>query len=132
MVCPLCSTRQQEESPHCTSCGGRLPRAAIRRRGLKVSRWFAGIPVAPGDPAVAALRVSRYDEEVELRTDDGSVTVPSHHVRFPIWVDGRAACVMSIPEEESERLAEFLAGRAQQAGGGQPPGPALTGPSGAT
>jgi hypothetical protein len=65
-------------------------------------------PVAPEDPPHAALRVSRYLEEIELRTPDGSVRVPSHHVRFSVWIEDRAVCAVSIPDDEAEELAEFL------------------------
>jgi hypothetical protein len=54
------------------------------------------------------LRVSRYLDEFEIDTDEGSVRVPSHHVRFSVWVEDRATCAMSIPDFEARSLAEFL------------------------
>jgi len=92
----------------CLSCGTRLPRELLDEPGPKVSRWFFTLPVAPEDPPHAALRVSRYLEEIELRTADGSVRVPSHHVRFSVWIEDRAVCAVSIPDDEAEELADFL------------------------
>jgi hypothetical protein len=60
------------------------------------------------DPPQGALRVTRYLEELEMETAEGSVRVPSHHVRFSIWAEDRALCALSIPDDEAEELAEFL------------------------
>jgi len=90
------------------SCGTRLPRELLHAPGPKVSRWFFTLPVAPEDPPHAALRVSRYLEEIELRSPEGSVRVPSNHVRFSVWIEDRAVCAVSIPDDEAEELAEFL------------------------
>ena len=47
------------------------------------------------DEAGRALRVSRYLHE--------------GHVRFSVWDEsGRAQAAVSIPEDEAERLADFL------------------------
>ena len=73
----------------------------------KVSRWFLGLPIAPGDPDVGALRVTRYLEEYELQTNEGSVRVPNHHVRFSIWVDDHATCVLSISDDEASSWRAF-------------------------
>jgi hypothetical protein len=54
------------------------------------------------------LRVSRYLDEFEIETDEGSVHVPSHHVRFSIWTGDHAECAVSIPDSEAEALADFL------------------------
>ena len=108
MYCPRCGLRQPTAHRFCVSCGTRLPRDLLSAPGPKVSRWFFTLPVAPEDPAHAALRVSRYLEEIELRTAEGSVRVPSHHVRFSVWIDDRAVCAVSIPDDEAEELAEFL------------------------
>jgi hypothetical protein len=99
---------QPSEHRFCVSCGERLPSELLRPSAPKVSRWFLSIPVAADDPASGALRVSRYLEEVEITTTDGSVKVPSHHVRFSIWVDDRAVAAISIPDDEADRLADFL------------------------
>jgi len=108
VFCPTCGARQPTEHRFCVACGERLPQNLLRPAGPKVSRWFLSIPVAPDDPPSAALRVSRYLEEVEITTSDGSVRVPSHHVRFSIWVNDRAVAAISIPDDEADRLAEFL------------------------
>ena len=108
MFCPGCGAGQPTGHRFCVACGERLPQDLIRPAGPKVSRWFLSIPVAPDDPPSAALRVSRYLEEVEITTADGSVRVPSHHVRFSIWVNDRAVAAISIPDDEADRLSEFL------------------------
>jgi hypothetical protein len=54
------------------------------------------------------LRVSRYVEEFDIETPEGSVRIPSHHVRFSIWAGDRAEAVLSIPDDEASALAEFL------------------------
>jgi hypothetical protein len=64
--------------------------------------------VGPLDPPGGALRVTRYLDEFEMETAEGSVRVPSHHVRFSIWADDRALCALSIPDDEAGELAEFL------------------------
>jgi hypothetical protein len=66
------------------------------------------MPAHPDDPPTAMLRVSRYLDEFEIETDEGSVRVPSHHVRFSVWVEDRVTCAMSIPDFEARGLAEFL------------------------
>ncbi len=60
----------------------------------KTARFFAGLRVADEDPADAFLRVTSYRD--------------GHHVRFSVWVDDRARCVISIPESEARELVEFL------------------------
>ena len=128
MFCPRCGMKQPMEHQFCVSCGERLPREMLRASGPKVSRWFLSIPVAPDDPPSAALRVSRYLEEIEITTSDGSVRVPSHHVRFSIWVNDRAVAAVSIPDDEADRLAQFLvAWIPEEPVAGAPPGdPQLT------
>ena len=108
MFCPSCGMRQPMEHRYCVSCGTKLPREMLRAAGPKVSRWFLTIPVAPDDPPSAALRASRYLEEIEITTAEGSVRVPSHHVRFSIWVDDHAVAAVSISDDEADRLAQFL------------------------
>jgi hypothetical protein len=56
------------------------------------------------------LRVSRYLDEFDIETEEGSVRVPAHHVRFSFWLDDRAVCALSIPDDEAEALSVFLAG----------------------
>jgi hypothetical protein len=108
MYCPRCGLMQASEHRFCASCGLRLPREGLRRQGPKISRWFSGIPVHPGDDPTGMLRVSRYLGEFTIETDEGSVQVPSHHVRFSVWTDDHAACAISIPDFEAEALADFL------------------------
>jgi len=108
MYCPQCGLMQPSEHRYCASCGLRLPRELLRGAGPKVSRWYSGIPVHPGDDPTAMLRVSRYLDEFEMQTNEGSVRVPSHHVRFSVWVEDRASCAVSIPDFEAQSLGEFL------------------------
>src|SRR3954469_19223743 len=99
---------QPSEHGFCVSCGVRLPTEMLRPAGPKVSRWFLSIPVAPDAPAPAPRRGSRSLEEVGTTTSDGAFRVPSHHVRFSIWVNDRAVAAISIPEDEAADLAQFL------------------------
>jgi hypothetical protein len=108
MYCPRCGLMQPSEHRFCSSCGLRLPRELLRRVGPKVSRWFAGVPVHPEDSPTAMLRVSRYLDEFEMETNEGSVRVPSHHVRFSVWADDRVTCAVSIPDFEARALGELL------------------------
>jgi hypothetical protein len=91
------------------SCGGRLPTELLPRHGPKVTRWFRSVPVHPEDPAGAVLRVSRYVDEFRIEIGEGSVRIPAHHVRFSIWLEDRALCAVSIPDDEAESLSAFLA-----------------------
>lgn len=108
MFCPDCGLRQPDRHRFCFSCGGPLPRHLLRSHGPKVSEWFRAIPVVPEDPETAALRVSRYLEEIEIESGGRSVRVPSHHVRFSIWVLDRALAAISLPDDEATKLSEFL------------------------
>jgi hypothetical protein len=108
MFCPTCGVRQPDDLRFCFACGARLPRELIDRRGPKESRWFLGIPVLPRDPPRGALRVSRYLEEFEASTPEGSVLVPSHHVRFSVWVDDVVVSAISLPDDAATNLGEFL------------------------
>ena len=108
MFCPTCGVRQPDEHRFCFACGAHLPRELLTRSGPKESRWFLSVPVLPDDPPQAALRVSRYLEEFEATTPEGSVLVPSHHVRFSIWVDDAVVTALSLPDDEATKLGEFL------------------------
>jgi hypothetical protein len=77
-------------------------------RGPKVTRWFRGVPADPHDDPNAMLRVSRYVEEFDIETPEGSVRIPSRHVRFSIWAGDRVQAVVSIPDDEASELAGFL------------------------
>jgi hypothetical protein len=108
VYCPSCGLQQPSSHRFCMSCGIRLGSEAVGERGPKLTRLFGSIPVGPDDDPDAILRVTRYIEEVEIRTDDGSVVVPNHHVRLSIWHGDRATGVISIPDSEAEELARFL------------------------
>lgn len=109
IYCPQCGLRQPYAHRYCVSCGTSIPRHLLRPRSPKVSRWFLGIPIARDDPEHAALRVTRYLEEIELRSAEGTVRVPSHHVRFSIWERDTAVAALSIPDDEAAEVAQFLA-----------------------
>jgi len=108
MFCPACGLGQPDDHRYCVACGRSLPAYLLRAHGPKVSRWFLGVPVAPSDRAGSALRVSRYLEEFEIETPEGSVRVPSHHVRFSVWVDDRAVAAISLTDDEAGSVAAFL------------------------
>jgi hypothetical protein len=108
MYCPSCGVRQPDDHRYCIVCGTLLPREMLRRTGPKESRWYLSVPVLSGDPPQAALRVSRYLEEFEAVTPDGSVLIPDHHVRFSVWVDDAVVTAISLPDDEAAKLAEFL------------------------
>jgi len=108
MHCPSCGLRQPLDHRFCASCGTRLPQELPRSTGPKVTRWFSGLPVHPDDSPSAMLRVSRYVDEFDIETAEGSVRVPSHHVRFSVWVEDAVTCAVSIPDSEAHSLAEFL------------------------
>jgi hypothetical protein len=109
MHCPRCGLGQPSDHRFCPSCGTRLPTELLSPARPKVTRWFRSIPVHQGDDPGAVLRVSRYLDEFDIETAEGSVRVPSHHVRFSFWQEDRAVCALSIPDEEAEALSQFLA-----------------------
>jgi hypothetical protein len=108
MYCPRCGVTQPDQHRFCFACGDRLPTHLLPPKGPKVSRWFRGIPVAPTDPAEAYLRTSCYLEEFEMESDGATVRIPSHHVRFSIWVNDQAMCAVSLPDDEARELARFV------------------------
>jgi hypothetical protein len=108
MHCPGCGLMQPPEHRFCASCGTRLPRDRLRSSGPKITRWFSSLPIHPEDSPTAMLRVSRYLDEFEMEADEGTVRVPSHHVRFSVWVEDRVTCAISIPDSEARGLADFL------------------------
>ena len=61
-----------------------------------------------GDPPEAALRVSRYLEEILVETPEGSTTIPDQHVRFSIWIEDTAIAAVSLRDDEAAALGEFL------------------------
>jgi hypothetical protein len=92
-ACPGCREEVDEQFRFCPWCG------APQR--VKLVEFFPAHPLVEGDRG-KALRVSRYLGEDVLR-----------HVRFSVWSDGgrtpRADAAVSLAEDESERLARFLA-----------------------
>jgi hypothetical protein len=74
----------------------------------KKTRFFAGVKVGPDDPQAAYLRVSCYLKEQTFESAEGSAVIPGHHVRFSVWVDDTARCVMSLPETEALELSRFI------------------------
>jgi hypothetical protein len=60
------------------------------------------------DRPESMLRVSRNLDQFDIETEDGSVQVPAHHVRFSFWLEDRAVCALSIPDDEAEALSVFL------------------------
>lgn len=108
IFCPRCRLEQPTDHAFCVRCGASLPVQLLERDQAKRARFFAGIKVADGDPEGAFLRVSCYRKEQTFESEEGSVVIPGQHVRFSIWVDNRAQCVMSIPETEARDLAEFV------------------------
>jgi hypothetical protein len=109
MYCPQCGLKQASDRRFCVACGSRLPAELLRRPRPKVTRWFLAVPVHPTDRPGSALRVSRYLDAFEIETPEGSVQVPSGHVRFSIWTDDEAVAAASITDGQAEELAAFLA-----------------------
>ena len=88
MGCVQCGRAVEPEFRYCPWCG------VVQRRKL--------VDFFPGHPAIdplGTLRVSRY-----VATPD-----QEPHVRFSVWDEhGEARAVVSLTEEEAERLAHFL------------------------
>jgi len=110
MFCPMCGTERSDDHRFCAACGGRLPVELFEHRDAKRTNLFLGIPTHPADPPEPVLRVTRYREDVEFESVEGSVVVPGHHVRFSIWIVDRPVCAMSLSDAEAERLGQFLLG----------------------
>ena len=109
MYFPNCGFRQSERHRYCISCGSSLPSGLLApSRTPKVTRLFAGIPTHPLDPPESVLRVSRYVENVVFESEEGSVTIPGHHVRLSVWTGERPDCAISLSDDEADRLARFL------------------------
>ncbi len=110
MFCPRCGFGQPLTHTYCVSCGTLLPSDLMRRSGPKESRWFLGVPVLPEDRTLGGLRVTRYVEEFEMESAEGSVRVPASHVRFSVWHGDAVAAAVSISDDASAELARFLIG----------------------
>src|SRR5262249_40610138 len=109
MYCPGCGLGQPSDHRFCIACGSRLPPEPLPRHAPKITRWLPALPVHPEDGPETMLRVSRYLKEFDILTEDGFVRVPAHHVRFSIWSGDRALFAVSIPDDEADSLATFLA-----------------------
>ena len=105
VFCPQCRLSQPAAHRFCPRCGSKIPHL---ERSAKASRFFAGVRVAETDLPGAFLRVSCYRDEQVLHSPEGSVAVPGHHVRFSVWSDAEARCVISLPEIEARTLIEFV------------------------
>ena len=109
MYCPNCGLRQPERHRFCISCGSSLPTELLTSSAPpKVTQLFAGIPTHPSDPPEQVLRVSRYAEDIVFESEEGSVTIPGHHVRLSVWTGEGPDCAISLTDDESDRLARFL------------------------
>ncbi len=108
LFCPQCRLEQPREHTYCLRCGYELPRSLLSPEPVKQTRFFAGVKVGQGDPENAYMRVSCYLKEQVFETDEGSVTIPGHHVRFSVWAGDEARCVLSLPETEAAEMARFI------------------------
>lgn len=108
MYCPRCGVGQPDDHRFCFACGAPLPLHLLRPKGPKVSRWFEAIPVASTDPPRSYVRVSCYLEEIEIESEGATARIPSHHVRFSIWVNDQAMCAASLPDHEARALGRFV------------------------
>jgi hypothetical protein len=108
IFCPDCRLEQSSKHAFCPRCGGVLPVELVDPGRSKKTRFFAGTKMSHADKEGSFLRVSCYREEQTLEAPEGTVTIPGHHVRFSIWNDSRARCVLSLPETEARALAEFV------------------------
>lgn len=93
-ACAGCRGEIEERFRFCPWCG-----AAQR---VKIVEFFHAHPLVE-DEGEKALRVSRYLTDDEER----------RHVRFSVWAEAgttpHAEAAVSLPEDEAERLARFLA-----------------------
>jgi hypothetical protein len=120
--CPTCGLEQPIEHHFCVRCGIDLPTGLLLRRPGKHARFFTGVKVDERDPENGFLRVSCYGRDERVESEGESVTVATEHVRFSVWVDDTARCVLSIPASEAKELTRFLDEelRAGQARRGEP------------
>ncbi|MGH2751362.1 MAG: hypothetical protein ACRDK3_10920 [Actinomycetota bacterium] len=108
VFCPDCRFKQPSEHRYCFRCGRSLPRHLAEATPSKLARFFAGVKIDEGDPENAYLRVSCYRKQQTFESPEGSVVIPGSHVRFSIWVNDEAKCVLSVPETEARDLGRFL------------------------
>ncbi|MDQ3646254.1 MAG: hypothetical protein M3345_04885 [Actinomycetota bacterium] len=107
MFCPQCRLEQPVDHRYCARCGASLPSHLVKP-AAKSARFFAGVKVADGDPEQGFLKVSCYLREQHLYQGDRQITIPGHHVRFSMWVEDRARCVISIPISQARELTDYL------------------------
>lgn len=107
IFCPACRLQQPTSHTYCARCGAVLPTELVTE-ARKSARFFAGVKVAEGDPEAGYLRASHYRATERLEGGEAAVEVPSEHVRFSVWVDDRAQCVISLPISEARELTSFL------------------------
>lgn len=108
VFCPDCRFKQPSEHKFCFRCGRPLPGHLADSNLSKLARFFAGVKVDQADPENAYLRVSCYRREQTFESPEGSVVIPGSHVRFSIWVNDEAKCVLSVPETEARDLSRFI------------------------
>ena len=108
VFCPDCRFKQPDDHKFCYRCGREMPRHLADPSPSKSARFFAGVRVDQADPENAFLRVSCYRKEQTFSSAEGSVVIPGSHVRFSIWVNDRAKCVLSVPEMEARDLSRFI------------------------
>lgn len=107
MFCPTCRLEQPTSHTYCVRCGAELP-VDLLTTPRKSARFFAGIKVREDDPSSGFLRVTHYRDSEELHGGSDVVEVATEHVRFSVWVDDRAQCVISLPASEARELVRFL------------------------
>ena len=108
IFCPSCRLEQPVSHTYCAGCRTTLPVELLSTAGTKSARFFAGVRIDGHDPENAFLRVTHYRGQQLIHGAEGSVAVPGDHVRFSVWVEDRARCVISIPESEARELVGFL------------------------
>jgi len=108
VFCPDCRFKQPGDHKFCYRCGRTMPRHLADSSQSKRARFFAGVRVDQADPENAFLRVSCYRKEQTFESPEGSVVIPGSHVRFSIWVNDEAKCVLSVPETEARDLSRFI------------------------
>jgi hypothetical protein len=107
IFCPSCRLQQSTSHTFCARCGAALPLELVDER-RKSARFFAGVKVLEGDPEQGFLRVTHYRDTERLHGGDTPIEVPSEHVRFSVWVQDQAQCVISLPLSEARELTAFL------------------------
>ncbi|HWL89854.1 MAG TPA: zinc-ribbon domain-containing protein [Actinomycetota bacterium] len=108
MFCPRCGFDQPDDHRFCMTCGAQLPTHLVSTRVPKITRLFLGIQTSEQDPAGAVLRVSRYMEDHEFSTPEGTIVIPGDHARVSIWHVDRPVAAISVTQSEAAELGRFL------------------------